>query len=209
MFNIFNNLGGLLDTIGYGLLLVFLLLSLVVPYVVLRLRDGRNELHDPQIGLKVVLHFFFSVGWLLGLTGLSVIIADILRSEIQFLSEAQRNGAAFLLSGLAFAILHYLLLRYGSNNGKWPATGRLYTGWRLAIHGIVVLAAITYLLQLLFQRDPPALEAKLAILETERTLYAILLVWGLSWVLHLGWIWWLGTRADTPATGVTWEAKEA
>src|SRR5437588_12018229 len=55
-----------------------LLLALAIPYAVLKVRDARGDQPDPQVGLKVGLYFFFSIGVVLLLYGLTTIVVDLL-----------------------------------------------------------------------------------------------------------------------------------
>src|SRR5205085_1642989 len=61
-------------------LLPFILPGLAIPYAVLRARDSREH-PDSQLGLKVGLYYFLSVGILQLLSGLTVISVDLLTRE--------------------------------------------------------------------------------------------------------------------------------
>jgi hypothetical protein len=201
-------LGGVIwETLAYVFAVVFLLTSFAVAYIVLRLRDARHSTHDPQLGLKVGLQYFFSVSWLLALTGAAMLVGNLLQDQKEQWNPVQRTSTALIAVGSAFAVLHGLMLWYGTNNRPWPAAARFFTGWRLAIHGFVVIGAATWLLILLLQPDPRRPEARDLLAERERYLFGTLLTWGPSWLLHLGWQWWLSTKPPAP-TDVTWETKE-
>src|SRR6266480_4939613 len=112
-----------------------LLLALAIPYMMLRLREARSAQQDPQLGLRTALYFFFSVGILLVLNGLTVLVVDMMTDRKpaaapkpagpgfgvmpapvaqpaeEFPNSAQRTGAALVLSGIAFTLLHLGLVK--------------------------------------------------------------------------------------------------
>src|SRR4051794_33367841 len=59
----------------------FVLLGLAIPYAILKLKDARGIEHDPQIGLKAVLHFVWSLCILLFLTGLTTLVIDLITEK--------------------------------------------------------------------------------------------------------------------------------
>jgi hypothetical protein len=176
-------IGGMVSI--YGMLFLGLVLSLAVPYVVLRLRDSRSEKPDPQIGIKSALYFFFSVGILLFLNGLTALVVDLLvntpaKVPGQGLTYMQRLSLAFMTSGALFALLHLGLVK-ATTNDRDRAPRRIFAGWRLAIHGIVVIFTTTILLVILFQKDFGGEAMK----DARKALLGTLLVWVPSWILHL------------------------
>ena len=130
--------------LGIGIALV-LLLSLAFGYVHLSREYRTAGAVDPQLGLKTVLHYFFSVSYLLALTGASMLVGDLMFPESEYGSDTQRIGAALLAVGLGFALLHFLLLFQATNDRLLPTAGRFFTGWRLALHGFVVIVAAAIL----------------------------------------------------------------
>src|SRR5262249_46610685 len=90
--------------------------------------------------------------------------------------QAIRIGAAIAVAGAAFAFLHLLLLT-GTDDRRNPIARRTFTGWRFAIHGLVVLFAITACLVTLVQDKSTWRDAK--------GYLAILLVWFPSWLVHI------------------------
>jgi hypothetical protein len=161
------------------LLLPIALVAVAVPYAVMRMRDVRGEHHDPQLGLKVAYHFFFSLGILLILIGLTVNVADLIidekpaagpqfgvpvmpvpvranpKTDGRFLTPAMRTGWALVSSGLVFAVVFGLATQLGTNVRRFPAVRRVFVGWRLVVAGIAVVAAVTTLLVWLFMKDQP------------------------------------------------------
>jgi hypothetical protein len=172
------------------------------------MREGKTGDADPQIGVKTALHYFCSAGILMVLMGLTIVFVDLFTREDRAMqfgppgvgqrmravddSEAIRTGVAIMVTGFAFAVLHGLLLT-GTNDRKYPAARRAFTGTRLAIHGLVVLFCLTMLIVLLVQ---PRFE-----FGTIKPFLAALLVWGPSWVVHLVLL-----IAGTPRLKVTRES---
>jgi hypothetical protein len=176
-----------------------LLLALAIPYGIMYLRNGQEGPRDPQIGIKVALYFFFSLSILLVLNGLSVFVVDALveprptfttspfdpsigpaggTTSSKELRPAQRTAGALVMAGLFFIVIHVALIRSTINDRDWPATRRLFVGWRFAIHGLVVLGAFTTLLAVLFQKN-------MGDADLRNTLIGILIVWVPSWLVHL------------------------
>lgn len=176
-------------------LLPYLLLGLAIPYAVLRLRDSRSREADPQLGLKVALHFFFSLSILIVLTGLNVLAVDTIvlmdlfrvrgggHSSLfpgeQYPNPLTRTGLALTASGVLFVMVHLVLIvALASERGRSP-TRRLFLGWRLAIHGVVVILVTTFLA--IVQCQKPENQTT----EARQILIGTLLVWVPSWLLHL------------------------
>jgi hypothetical protein len=198
----------LLGLLVYGVVLApLLLLALALPYAVLRLRDAQNRHPDSQLGFRAAQHFFFSLGVLLALTGLSTIVVDSIQQVLEpprgamvappafgqpfrppqhprseFPNDAQRTGAALILAGVIFAGLHFVLLLQLARERRPSPTRRVFLGCRLAVHGLVVLFALTGLLAVLFQRSDPNRDA--ALMDMRNAFIGVLLVWMPSWGIH-------------------------
>jgi hypothetical protein len=176
-------------------LAVLLVLGLVYPYTVLRLRDSQNRRPDPQLGFKAAMYFFFSLAVLLVLTGLTILVVDFiwdldLLGVVQrqgrglfgqrgdFPNPAQRTGLAVLLSGAVFALVHFVVIVTLTRERGPALARRTFLGWRFAVHGLVVLLALTGLLIVLFQKASAPTD------EARRFFIGILIVWLPSWFLH-------------------------
>jgi hypothetical protein len=190
---------------GFALLalLPFLLLGLAIPYAILRIRELQSRETDPQLGLKAALHFFFSLGILITLTGLTVLIVNFI-VEVDplwsgstpktffnpepFPNSIQRAAMGLIVAGLFFTGIHFLFIIALTRDQGRSATRRVFLGWRFAIHGIVVMVAVTLLTIVLFQRssDP--------IVQMRKQLIGVLFVWVPSWLAHFVLL-----RASSPA----------
>ena len=168
-------------------LLPVALLGLAIPYAVLYVKDRRNEDHDSEIGLKSALYFMLSLSILLILTGLTILVVDFLledkRAQVPTprpsgeFSPVQRNAFALMVSGFAIGLFHLVVILGFTNDRRYPATRRVFVGWRLAICSLVVLIAFTVLVVQVFQKDVRWDDLK--------PVFGTLLVWGPAWLIHL------------------------
>jgi uncharacterized membrane protein len=165
-----------------------LLLSLAVPYAILRLRDNRSRTPDPQLGFKVAMHYFFSVAILLILFGLTAVVVDLVASDGDprfdpnpepFPTEVQRAGFGMILSGAVFAVIHFFCLLTTATNPFTSPVRRTFLGCRLAVHGLIVMTAVTALLIGFFLRDSGGGN------HLRRVIFGVLMVWTPSWMVHL------------------------
>src|SRR5437879_1585705 len=124
-----------------------MLLSLAIPYAILRLRDAGSPKQDPQTGLKAGLYFFSNLALMILLSGFTVIIVDLLLEDQQpqrlferegggrlpgeqplqpdkSLSPAKRTGWALVLAGFVFFLLHFILVKAATNDRHFPAARR-------------------------------------------------------------------------------------
>jgi hypothetical protein len=193
MEDIFRNLGlGLALLVQIILVIPFLLLALAIPYAVLHSRDSRSLERDPQLGIKTALYFFYSVCILLVLTGLTVIVVDMVQDQQwgapaggfarpprsgEWFNTAKRNGTALIFAGLTFGLLQFVLIHMATNDRRWPLVRRVFTGWRMAISGLVVLTTFTLLVVNLFEVNVQ--------IDSLKNFLAILCVWGPAWLVDL------------------------
>jgi hypothetical protein len=167
------------------------LLSLAFPYAVLRLRDAHSKEPDPHLGFKAAQGYFFSLAVLLVLTGLTLIAVDVLlplgvpgSARPEFPSPCQRTGAALIVAGGLFTLIHGLLgLTLRDPQGPSPVR-RVFLGCRFAVHGVVLMVTLTALLVMLFQRRDGLHESG-AVTQARNFFLGVLLVWGPSWLVHL------------------------
>ena len=110
--DLFDRMAWGVSTFTVVLLLPNLLMGLAIPYAVLRLRDAKGE-PEAQAGFKAALYFFFSMSVMLILTGLTIIVVDLVMTtdfglgpprnrfagREPFPNEAQRTAFGFLISG--------------------------------------------------------------------------------------------------------------
>lgn len=178
----------------------FVLLSLAIPYAVLRLRN--EEPADSQLGTKIGLQFFFSVAVMILLVGLTVMAVDLVNqeedwgakpllakgrpvgvgaAEKEWFNTAQRTGLGMVVSGLMLALFHLLVAKIMTNKVQARQVRRIFVGWRFAIQGMVLMFSVTALVVTVMQRDPFLGEN----IRMIKTLAAVLGVWFPFWLVHL------------------------
>lgn len=169
-----------------AVLYVFLPLVLLAPlvgYILLRVRDSQRQENDPELGIKVALHFFLSLSILLIVNGLATVTVDAMtankaappRNEM---SPAQRTGWGLAVAGLLLSLLHFALVKSMTNDSRRPAPRRFFLGWRLVIHGLMFVFTVAGLIVTMFQKD-------FGNDNTRNTFLGLLLIWGPSWLIHL------------------------
>jgi hypothetical protein len=174
------------------LLLPNLLMGLAIPYAVLRLRDAKGD-PEPQAGFKAALYFFFSMSLMLVITGLTIIVVDLVlttdfglgapRRQLRdpLPNDAQRTAFGLMISGGLFTLIHFICILTLTDRPFSSPVRRMFIGWRFAIHGVIVMFAVTALLVVLFQKDPGFNEG---LSQFRRFLIGVLLVWAPSWFVH-------------------------
>jgi hypothetical protein len=178
---------------------VIALTGLAVPYLVVRLKAEPPE--DTQLGAKVAFQFFYSAGILVVVAGVTVLAVDWLtlypyrypraptnnplgRATVESLVQvgfnvAQRTGVGLIFSGMLAVVVHQFSWHTLNPNNRLRIQ-RLFVGWRLAIHGVVMMLTLAAVIILLLQKDPfeEPVESPL------RAATATFVVWGASWALH-------------------------
>jgi hypothetical protein len=168
--DIFHNVGFLagLGLVYFVVLSPFVLLGLAIPYAILHSRDSRGLERDPHLGIKTALYFFYSLSILVVLTGLTIIAVDMVQERqglfgmpgqarapqsTQWFNDAKRFGTGLIFAGVVFGLIQFVLLQTMTNDRRWPLPRRVFTGWRLAISGLVVLITFSALVVNLFQEN--------------------------------------------------------
>jgi hypothetical protein len=203
--------GALFAGLGFSLILLAILPSILfvvaLIYVALRVRDARADNPDPELGLKSAYWLLYTLGILIFHIGLTVLFSHWLEAlEItgpqkfqgnfggrmggmnDSWSQASRTGWALVTAGSLLALAFYLIGTLGTRDREWPTVRRVFTGSRIALGGLMVVASFTFLVILQFQKDiPPGgiYEAALATLA----------VWLPSMAIHVFLFRWGGTPA--------------
>jgi hypothetical protein len=111
--------------------------GLVVIYLIVRWRQERSGVSDPQLGWKVVMYFFLWNAIQLAVLGLALIVYSFLDD----VDGARRTGLALILSGAIIGGAHAAGV-LTSNHRAFPNVGRMFSGLHLVIFGIVGSVAI-------------------------------------------------------------------
>src|SRR5205085_672791 len=72
-----------------------------------------------------------------------------------------------------------------TNDAYRPAASRFYAGWRFALHNLVLMVAVTYLLLLLFRRTSRVSPDYVTLIHHQQLMVGTVVVWGVSWLAHL------------------------
>ncbi len=156
---------------------------LAAPYLVLRLRDARNSRRDPQLGLKVALHFLMSTGLLIGITGATVALAAIIEGADPSgfgpsPAETRQRGFALLIAGSLIMGLYAWAIASRTNDRRWPAVRRTYCGIRFIVEGLVFITGVCGVLVLVMSPDSDA--------HSEGSQFvAMLIIWGVAMTVEL------------------------
>lgn len=150
----------------------------VVPYVVLRLRDSRNVRRDPQLGIKVAMHFLMSVGVIIAGIGATMVLAELIRGDDAD-DKTRRVGTGLFLAGLIIGGLHLWLVVVRTNDRRWPSTRRTFIGIRFIIAGLVYTVGLCGVLAMILVGSDAQGGDEGAVF------IAMLMVWGGAWIIDL------------------------
>jgi hypothetical protein len=113
----------------------------------------------------------------------------------------RRNSLALVTAGFLLSAFHWLILVGFTNTRRWPAARRVFVGWRFAVHAVVILATLTALVWVLFQKDWD--------LDALKTIAGVLAVWGPSWMIHLALLHLYGKEKGPPRATPAAEVVDA
>lgn len=187
---------------------VVLLLTLVLSYVHLRRLDEPSKA-DPQLALKVLLQFCFSVCLLVFLAGLTAVVRGAMEEYLwgRGTGESTYEVGGYLgLAGAVLATMYYCSLHFGTNHRLFPAAGRVYTFWRFAFHNFVLIAAVSLLAVTLSEPVPNRRSPYHDYLARQWTFLAALVVWGPSWLIHL-WLVWKHSASGASTRSISWDVQ--
>lgn len=165
-----------------GVVMMMLLVYSLLPlfpfvYVVLRWRQGREgETPDPQLGLKVALHYFATIGLHVVLMALVAVLYSFLIDSSRGSTELVRMGAGLLIGGGIILGGHQTLLRSFTDSATRPNVARVFAGLNLVLCGLIGMGALLGASVMLCQEDTPEQSFKLVLV-----LMAVYLgTWGLQ-----------------------------
>jgi hypothetical protein len=145
-------------------------------YPVARWKANREPYPDPQLGLKVALHYFRMISFQLLLVGATVVLWTVLRKSTER-GDSYRQGFALILpAALVFGAHVMLLMR--TNDHVVGTVRRLFLGYNLVLTGLLGLLALVTAFQTLFAKGSTDDEGRIA--------YAALVVYVSAWI-GSGW----------------------
>jgi hypothetical protein len=133
------------------MLLWFLVIGPLVLYPLARWRAAREPYMDPQLGLKVALHYFKLLAFHTLLLGAVTLIFTIISKGEGGKSALYRAAFGFLVpGGLVFGAHNVLLKR--TNEELFLGVRRLFLGYNLLVTGLIGFAALLLGFQALFAK---------------------------------------------------------
>ena len=173
------------------ILLWLIVMGPLVLYPIARWKAHREPHVDPQLGLKVALHYFRMIAFQLLLLGALIVIWTIIRKGSDK-GDFYRVGFGLLLpAGLVFAGHVLLLMR--TTDQVFGSVRRLFSGYNLIVTGLLGLVSLVLAFQALFAKGSSGDEGRL--------FYSALLVYGGAWggcAWHFITIVEAGSRAAPP-----------
>jgi hypothetical protein len=153
------------------MVLWLLVIGPLVLYPIARWRAGRDAAFDPQLGIKVALHYFRTLALHTLLLGVVLLIWTII-SRGGDKSASYRTAFGFIVPGaLVFGVHVRLLAR--TNDSMFIGVRRLFTGYNLVTTGLLGFTAVVLAFEALFAKGSSG--------DTGRLFLAAMLVYGPAW----------------------------
>ena len=161
-------------------LLVAVLAIPFVLYVIARWRAHRDQVVDPQLGIKVALSFFMVTAFQLVLAGVTLFCFALISSAPSEAKGTLYRAAFGLIVPAGLVLGAHLALLARTNQQQFPSVRRLFAGYNLLITGAIGFAALVLAFEELFKRGSSHDLGQFA--------GAAVVVYGVAWVgvgLHL------------------------
>ncbi len=173
------------------MLLWFLVIGPLILYPVARWRAARDTYMDPQLGMKVALHYFKLLAFQTLLMGGAVLIWTIVSKSTGDKGSFYRAAFGFLVpAGIVFGA-HTVILKK-TNDDVLTGVRRLFLGYNLLVTGLLGFVALVFGFQALFAKGSSG--------DAGRVFLAAILVYCSAWggigVLFAKEV--LGTGASAP-----------
>lgn len=154
-------------------------------YVIVRWRANREQVQDPQVGIKFVLHYFAMTAFQMTLFGVMVLLYAMISSEDTNVfpvtkSEMYRSALGLMVPGGLVLGGHIALIRK-TNDDMFHNVRRLMGGFNLLLTGLIGFLGLVLGFQALFAKGSTHGMGHLA--------GSMILVYGAAWVALL---WWFG-----------------
>jgi hypothetical protein len=151
-----------------GAFMLMLLAYSIIPlfpfvYVILRWRQAREgEPPDPQLGLKVALHYFATIGWHVTLIALFIVLYSFVVDSSRTQEVMLRMGAGLLLGGVTVYGLHRVLIARMTDSAERPNVVRVFRGLNLVLCGLIGMSALIAVCAMITQESVPEEPFKIA-----------------------------------------------
>jgi hypothetical protein len=143
--------------------LTLLVFGPLLLYPLARWKLHRAQVEDPQLGLKVVLHYFALIAFQLLLVAGVIIIFTLFAKDSTSKGSFYRAGFALLVPAATVFFTHVLGFLRRTNQDQFPTVRRLFLGYNLAITGLVGFVMLLVAFQLFFKKGSAGDEGRLAI----------------------------------------------
>lgn len=147
--DVFSLLGPML-VLG-PLLLWLVVMGPLILYPVARWRAAREPYMDPQLGMKVALHYFKLLGFHLLLLGGALLLWTIISKTSGDKNHIYRTAFGFIVPGAIVFAAHVALIKK-SNDVFVPGVRRLFLGYNMIITGLIGFTALVLGFQVLFAK---------------------------------------------------------
>lgn len=164
-------------------------------YPFARWKANREQIHDPQLGIKVVLHYFALLAFQLTLLAAVILIFTLFSKDSSGKGELYRGGFALLIPSAGVLVAHFVFLKR-TNQDQYPGVRRLFLGYNLALTGLIGFAMLLFAFQIFFAKGSAGNPGRFAI--------AAVLVYVGAWTasgIHFGRLV-LGDSASPPPANV-------
>lgn len=131
-------------------------------YPLARWKANREQVDDPQLGLKVALSYFALLAFQLVLLAAVIIIFTVFSKGGSGKGAAYRAGFGLLIPAAGVLFAHLRLLKR-TNQDRFAGVRRLFMGYNLAVTGLVGFLALLFAFQMFFKRGSAGDEGRLAI----------------------------------------------
>jgi hypothetical protein len=128
------------------------MMSPVIMYVIARWRQNRDQVQDPQLGIKFALGFFRQLGYTFMLLGGFVVVFGIIGKNLGGArGDIMRPAFGLLIPGLIVWGVHNLALQR-TNRIQFATVERLWAGYNLLSTGLIGFIALIMIFQSLFAK---------------------------------------------------------
>lgn len=132
-------------------------------YPIARWKAHREGVNDPQLGLKVALHFFALLAFQLVLLAAVMLIFTLFSRESASEKGAMyRAGFALIIPAGAVLGAHLVLLQR-TNQDQYPGVRRLFLGYNVLVTGLIGLVALIVTFQVFFRKGSAGEAGRLGI----------------------------------------------
>ena len=131
-------------------------------YIFIRWHENRNGKEaDPGLGIRVIVHYFKTIGFHLSLIGSSILLIDLISGNF---GDGGKTGLGILIGGGLVYLIHLALIRTYFNDPQKRLTAKVYNAFNLILSGLIGLTSMTIWIVIMLGKRPKGYEAPLAFL---------------------------------------------